>query len=669
MKKYTLKSQKPQPTKDWALSDQLNEEQLAVVTASSGPNLVIAGAGSGKTHTLTYRVAWLIHKGVDPSKILLLTFTNKAARNMTDRVAGLVSHDAKRIWSGTYHSIGNRILRRYAAKMGLPSNFNIIDSEDAASLMDLCVTEAVEDIYAKRIPRGSVLVKILSLCINTQTPVPDLISQKFEHFEGMADIFRNIFALFQTRKLEMGLVDYDDLLLHWKRLLTDFADVREALQAEFEHILVDEYQDTNLIQGEIIDLMSAKYRNLMVVGDDSQAIYGFRGAEYRNILEFGLRYPECRHFKLELNYRSTPQILELANRSIAFNQNQYPKTLRAHRPSGEKPAKLRVRDVYQQADFVAQRILEMADEGVSLDEIAVLYRAHHHAMELQVELTRRGIPYVVRSGIRFFEQAHIKDVLAYLRLLHNPKDELSFIRLAKHFQGVGNKRADQIWKLALNKPDPLRAIASDELLHALPTRVRRSWAHAAALFKELIGTRLTATPDSLVEKVIKGPYDDYLQKSFGDDYKSRAQDLEQLVNFAAQFEDIDRFLGEITLLSSMSGQDILVGGEVPDEKVTLTSIHQAKGLEWHACFVLWLSDGHFPSTNSVDTLEGEEEERRLFYVAATRAKEELYLSHVFTHRTRDNRAVVLRESIFLEELADSPDESQHPFETWILEEV
>jgi len=668
LKKYTLKSTKTSANA-WDPKGELNDQQLKVVTAPTGPNLVIAGAGSGKTHTLTYRVAYLIHQGVDPTKILLLTFTNKAARSMSDRVAGLIASDIKRLWSGTFHSVGNRILRRYASKIGLPQNFSILDSEDAGTLMNACLAEATNDAQLDtRYPRGNVMAKILSLCINTQASVLDILHDKYPYFEDLADPIRDVFGLYQTRKLEMGLVDYDDLLLHWKRLLTDFPAVRAELEALFEHILVDEYQDTNHIQGEIVDLMASKHRNLMVVGDDCQAIYGFRGAEYKNILEFPLRYPECRQFRLEINYRSTPQILNLANRSIAFNPAQFPKQLESHRPDGPLPAKIRVRDTYQQAEFICQRILELADEGVSLNEIAILYRAHYHAMELQVEMTKRGIPYVVRSGVRFFEQAHIKDVLSYLRLIYNPKDELSFMRLAKHYPGIGTQRAADLWKNAQSSPDPLAALASPDLAKSLPKRAASGWSKASNLFESLRRQRLTANPGSLVEAIANGPYNDYLKKSFAEDYTHRSQDLEQLANFAGQFDDVDRFLGEITLLSSISGQDIAVGGQQPDELVTLSSIHQAKGLEWHACFVLWLSDGHFPGANALDSVDGEEEERRLFYVAVTRAKEELYLNHVFTHFGRDRRAVVLRESVFLEELACPGNEEDAPFETWVLEE-
>lgn len=638
--------------------------------APTGPNLVIAGAGSGKTHTLTYRVAYLLDRGVDPSRILLLTFTNKAARNMTDRVSHLISGDIKRLWSGTFHSIGNRIIRQYSSHLGLPQNYTIMDSEDAGTLMNAVLAESTQNAQLQtRFPRGTVLAKILSMCINTQRSVADILETSYPYFLELADPIRDIFALYLTRKLEMGVVDYDDLLLLWKRLLTEVPSVRHELEGRFEHVLVDEYQDTNLIQGEIVDLMVSRHRNLMVVGDDCQAIYGFRGAEYRNILEFPLRYPDCRQFRLEINYRSTPQILDLANRSIAMNPGQFPKTLTPSRPDGPRPAKVKVRDVYQQAAFVCQRMLELADEGISLSDTAVLYRSHHHSMELQVEMTRRGIPYVVRSGVRFFEQAHIKDVLAYLRFLHNPKDELSFLRLARHFPGIGTQRAQQIWRYVQSGADPLKAVSDEELLASLPARARQGWSQASPLFAELRKKRLMQGPANIVQSITTGPYNDHLRREFAEDYESRKGDLEQLASYAAQFDDIDRFLGEITLMSSVSGQDIAVGGQQPDEYVTLSSIHQAKGLEWHACFVLWLSDGHFPSASSLESPEGEEEERRLFYVAVTRAKQELYLCHVFTHIARDRRAVLLRESVFLSELAlDGLRDEDNPFESWELEE-
>ncbi len=666
MKRYTLKDEKhAQSVTGVDYSSTLNEQQRAVVEAPDGPLLVIAGAGSGKTHTLTYRVAKLLDRGVAPDQILLVTFTNKAARAMTDRVSGLVGTDLRQLWSGTFHSIGNRFLREFGNKLGFPDNYTILDSEDAATLMSASLAETQHDTTETRFPRGRVLSRVFSYCVNTQRTVQEVLHEHYRYFEPLHEPIREVFQIYQSRKLEMGLMDFDDLLLNWKRLLVEFDDVREQISRRFRYVLVDEYQDTNHLQGEIVDLMVAHHSNLMVVGDDCQSIYRFRGAEYRNILEFPERYPECQQYKLEVNYRSTPEILELANRSILNNHNQFQKKLRPARPSGFRPALVHLKDVHQQSAFIAQRILELADEGAPLDEIAVLYRSHHHSMELQVELTKRGIPYVVRSGVRFFEQAHIKDVISYLKFMFNPKDELSFLRLAQHYRGVGTKRAQQIFNTASAMGDPMAHVGSAEVMNSLPSRVQQTWGDASNLLGDLRRKRLNGQPADLIDAIVDGPYRSYLERNF-DNAENRIGDLEQLSNYAAQYDDLDRFLGEITLLSSMSGQDIQVGGEQPDEYVCLSSIHQAKGLEWEAVFLLWVSDGAFPSNNALDSSEELEEERRLFYVATTRAKDELYLAHVLTSRGRDNRVTMLRESQFVDELRTGSEEHD-PWEEWIID--
>lgn len=663
MKQYALKRKPKAGTSSIEWDRVLNPQQQAVVQAGSGPLLVVAGAGTGKTHTLTHRVAWLLSQGVSVDSILLLTFTNKAAIEMIGRVGGLVDQDVHRqLWGGTFHHVGLRVLRRWATRLGYPERFSVLDPEDAAILMKYCIHETGVDTTRRRFPRASTLTGVLGYCINTQRTVEEVLEDRHVEYLDLADEIRRCFHAYQAKKIEVGALDFDDLMLGWKRVMVECDDVRRELTGRFEHVLVDEYQDTNALQGELVDLVASTHRNLMVVGDDCQSIYGFRGAEYRNILEFGDRYPDFQQFRLEINYRSTPQIIELTNRSIAHNEHQFPKTLRAERGTGERPALLKVRDVYQQADFVCQRILELADEGFSLNDVAVLYRAHHHAAELQVELARYGIPFVVRSGVRFFEQAHIKDVLAYLRFIFNPRDELSFVRFAQHYRGVGSSRAHDLWKSVRTADDPLSAATAPQLAHALPERAARNWAHCAGLLSQLRSQRLTASPHEMLDTIVHGPYREYLEANF-ENAENRLGDIEQLGHYAEQYGDLDRFLGEVSLMATPSGQDILVGGDKPDEHVTLSSIHQAKGLEWRACFVLWLSDGQFPSANAAS--EDLEEERRLFYVAATRARDELYLCHVFMQTRRDRSRVVLRESPFLEELR-RPKPEDEPFESWTL---
>lgn len=679
MKRYTLKSTREN---DGADNNQslnfegvLNEQQLAVVKAGAGPLLVIAGAGSGKTHTLTYRMAYLVERGVLPERIMLLTFTNRAASAMTTRAAALLGVDIDRLWGGTFHSIANRILRREAPRLSYPRDYTIIDFEDSVTLMKACLSEAKIRSVDSKFPNEKVLLRILSFCINTQQKVERVIHDQYPYFAHLGANIRQIFVLYQTRKLEMGLMDFDDLLLNWLKLMRDHEDLRTHYASQFEHVLVDEYQDTNHIQGQIVDYLASVHGNLMVVGDDSQSIYAFRGADYRNILEFPSRHPDCKQFKLEINYRSTPEILALANRSIAHNGRQFKKNLQAVKPSGPLPAHVRLRDANQQAQFVAQRIEDLMDEGVPLSEIAVLYRAHHHSLELQVELTRSKIPFIVRSGMRFFEQAHIKDVLAYLRFAFNPKDELAFMRLARQWPGIGDKRAENIWLFISSQENPLQATADPRLLATLKGAAQASWQTAAALLLHLHNARESANPEnnpesspgSMISTILESEYHNYLLKTY-ENAAVRLADLDQLATYADQFASLDEFLGEVSLLATISGQEVGVGGDTdnnPENFVCLSSIHQSKGLEWEACFVLWLSDGEFPHSNAATDPAQLEEERRLFYVAATRAKSQLYLCHPTVRTGRDRFTVVLRESQFIEELQRHNQDSL--WEDWIID--
>ena len=648
--------------------NDLNEQQRKVVKAGSGPLLVIAGAGSGKTHTLTYRMAHLVERGVDPQNILLLTFTNRAARSMTGRASTLVGLNVNRLWSGTFHSTANRILRQHAGRLDYPTDYTIIDREDASTLMKACISDADVENLQKRFPGPKLLVNAFSFIRNTDLTLPEVLDDKYPYFAHLREPIGRILNLYERRKKSMGLMDFDDLLTNWHRLVDEHDDIRQQLSAQFEHVLVDEYQDTNHLQGLIVDAMSSVHGNLMVVGDDCQSIYAFRGADYRNILEFPDRYPDCREFRLEINYRSTPQILELANQSISYNTDQYDKTLRAHRPEGPMPAHVHLKDANQQAAFVCQRILELIDEGLELEDIAVLYRSHHHSMELQVEMTRCDIPFVVRSGLRFFEQAHIKDALAYLRFLFNPKDELSFMRLVQQWYGIGQKRAGDIWMFLSSQPDTLAAIENERLRDNMPGRAATSWRQASELLAELRQMRIAESPDALLSAMLDSDFVDYIQSSY-ENADNRIKDLEQLANYAAQFESLDTFLGEISLLSGVSGQEIGVGEADDDQYVCLSSVHQAKGLEWSAVFILNLAHGEFPHRRALEDDDGIEEERRLFYVATTRARDELYLCHPFTRSNRGSSGpVVQRESKFVEEIIEDCEKegSELPFEQWSI---
>src|SRR6476659_152864 len=449
MAKYVIKRDAGSlPERLTRYKQELNEEQFRAVTAKPGASLVVAGAGSGKTRVITYRVAYLIEQGVSPQRILLATFTNRAAREMLRRVETLTgSQNVHRVWGGTFHRIANMILRRHAVSIGYSQNYSILDSEDARDLINLCIEDAAIDTKSKRFPKPEVLQDIFSFANNTDLPIENVIAGKYPYFEMLTQQIKRVDIVYQTRKSERNVMDYDDLLLNWKRLLIEKPDIAELYAERFQHILVDEYQDTNRLQAEVIDLLAVKHRNVMVVGDDAQSIFAWRGAEFTNIYEFPKRYPEANVFKLETNYRSTPEILGLANVSIANNKKQFPKRLTAVKRSREfKPALVPCSDVEQQAAFVASRILELRDEGTSLEDIAVMYRSHYHSIELQLELSRRNIPYRVQSGVRFFEQANIKDVISYLRIIVNPRDELAWKRILKMIPGIGKATANRIYE-------------------------------------------------------------------------------------------------------------------------------------------------------------------------------------------------------------------------------
>ena len=705
IRRYTLKQPaKPQKQYRVRYEEDLNSEQLEVVMAGEGPMLVIAGAGSGKTRALTYRVSRLIEDGVDPSDILLVTFTNKAAREMLSRVEQLVTIDTRRIWGGTFHSIGNRLLRLHADAIGYRSNFSIMDSEDAKEMMESAVSSLGIKTLEKRFPKGDVLIDIYSFLINTRTPLEIHLEQNYPHFAMYRDEIVNVFRRYRERKREANAMDFDDLLLNWKLLLEEKPEIAEPLKRRYRYILVDEYQDTNKLQADVIDGMSSVRRNVMVVGDDAQSIYSFRGASFENILTFPLRFPDSKIYKLETNYRSTRQILNLANASIAANRFQFQKELQAVRGDGPDPAVVGTDDVFEQASFVAQRILELRDEGEHLSDIAVLYRSHYQSLELQMELSRRLIPYEIRSGVRFFEQAHIKDVLAYLKVVTNSRDELSWKRMLKLYPKVGEKTASEVWGRIGSAPNPL-----DVFLNTLPSP-RSAGRGAGGEGRALAGSleslrsvlRLIASesmrhnPSETIRLIVERGYADYARSKFPN-ASARLDDLEQLSQYALRYEDVEQFLDEVALANPIAGEDVAVVGP-EDEKIVLSSVHQAKGLEWRIVFVIWLADGRFPSQRALRVpggiirvdptrvhealpllegtisdapvvdeqgtrelvIPGEEEERRLFYVAVTRAQQELYLVFPVMARDRGGMDILMEPSRFVRELPGDL------YEKWVI---
>jgi DNA helicase II / ATP-dependent DNA helicase PcrA len=650
---------------------ELNQQQLAAVTAPPGPLLVIAGAGSGKTRTLTYRVAYLLENGIDPRNILLLTFTNKAAREMLGRVVNLLPIDASGLWGGTFHSIGNRILRRHGTAIGYSSGFTIMDREDQKDLIDAVVASAGIDPKEIRFPKGDVLAEIFSFVVNTENPLEELLAEKFPYFLPLLEKIEDVRERYEKKKKATNSMDFDDLLQKTLSMFQQHERIAEIYRRQFQFILVDEYQDTNKIQADLVDLLARDHRNVMVVGDDAQSIYSWRGANFQNILEFPKRYPDAQVFKIEMNYRSVPEILEVANAAIAANVHQFRKHLTATRESKAlRPALVALNDGGEQAQFVAQRILELRDEGVDLNEVAVLYRAHYHAVELQLELSRRGIPYQITSGIRFFEQAHIKDVTAFVRVVANPRDEVAFKRMVKLLPGIGNRTAENLWQRwtaegdagADRRPGAPSTEVSDpgdspapgynfgERLRALavPGKSKKSWEQLTHTLEEIAPDGLPNAPSEMVTSVVEAIYDDYAKANFTN-YELRREDLSQLAIFARQFKDVHEFLSQLALISNVDAEAGLA--QLNDkEAVNLSSVHQAKGLEFHTVFVIWLTDGMFPSNRSLDTRDALEEERRLFYVAITRARDELYLTYPQMRLGGGYGEVFQRPSRFLQEI-------------------
>ncbi len=663
---------------------ELNEQQLAAVTATPGPLLVIAGAGSGKTRTLTYRVAYLLENGIDPRNILLLTFTNKAARQMLERVANLLPVDASGLWGGTFHSIGNRMLRRHGSALGYSSGFTIMDREDQKDLIDTVVAAAGINPKEIRFPKGDVLAEIFSFVINTETPIDALLAEKFPYFLPLLEQIKDVHVRYEKKKKSTNSMDFDDLLEKTLRMLKEHEHIADFYRRQFQFILVDEYQDTNKIQADFIDTLAAEHRNVMVVGDDAQSIYSWRGANFKNILAFPERYPDAQVFKIELNYRSVPEILHVANAAIAANVKQFRKELAATRTSNAfRPAVVGLNDGSEQARFIAQRILELRDEGIALDDIAVLYRAHYHAIELQLELSRRGIPYVITSGVRFFEQAHVKDVTSFVRFVANPRDEVAFKRMVKLLPGIGNKSADnhwRAWEASLGDSAPVAGIGDPgqngeatpaaettpipagitdpgystinfgELLRAIPVgaKSKKSWEQLAHTLDEIAPGGRANPPSEMITSIVEAIYDDYAKANFTN-YELRREDLNQLAAFARQFKDVNEFLSQLALISNIDAEPAL-DQSTDTEAVNLSSVHQAKGLEYHTVFVIWLTDGMFPSTRSLETRDAIEEERRLFYVAITRARDELYLTFPHMRLSGGFGDVFQRPSRFLKEI-------------------
>jgi len=604
-----------------AAFDELNAEQRAAVTHRGGPLLVLAGAGTGKTTTLCSRVAWLVAEGAMPQGLLLLTFTRRAAREMVARAGALLgSNTAGTVAGGTFHSTAHQLVRVHAAALGLPPNFGVLDPSDACDLLDLLREERGLAERRSRFPRKGTLLDIYSRCVNAQQPLSEVVAASFpwceEHVEELVALFR----LYGERKRELALLDLDDLLLYWHALAHDEV-LGAQMDAMFEHILVDEYQDLNALQVEIVRRLRTERRELTVVGDDAQAIYGFRSASAEHILNFPDHYPDATVVTLEHNYRSTQPILDLANEVAAGATRFYPKRLRADREGGSRPQLVFCVDQSAQAHEVCLRVLDAYEQGTALREQAVLMRAGHHSDLLELELSRRKIPYVKYGGIRYLDAAHVKDFLSLLRLTDNPADQLAWFRILQLLEGVGpvtaRRALDTLDLDSLDNTAQLaeRWLAVEQLLKE-PARqgaVRLISALTWSAEQPTVGPRVERLRDALAP-LIRNHYKDGA---------TRLRDLDELTRAAAEAHSLSIFLAELALDPPSSTAALAGPPDLDDDYLILSTVHSAKGLEWDAVHVIAASDGNFPSDMALTTPEGLEEERRLFYVALTRARHTL----------------------------------------------
>ncbi len=628
---------------------ELNPEQLAAATAADGPMLALAAAGTGKTRTIVYRVAYLVEQGIDPGRILLLTFTNKAAHEMLERAAALVGAGIGDLWGGTFHHMANRMLRRYAPVVGYRNDYTILDREDSLSLIRKAVRACGVD--RRDFLKPEALAGLFGGAANRDRALADFIAERLiGHPVDPTDVIR-VHRKYTENKQQAGAMDFDDLLVFGLELFRREPRILQQYQERFLYVLVDEYQDTNPIQSEWVDRVAAQHRNLMAVGDDFQSIYSWRGADYRNILTFPERYPDARIVKLETNYRSTPDILIVANRCIAGNPRQFQKIIRPTRPAGRKPELARPPDGNAQAAEVLERIAALRRDGEPLSEIAVLYRAHYHALELQLNLTRAGIPFVLTSGIRFFEQAHIKDVCSLLRILHQPADMLAFTRLLGLLPRVGERTVETIWKKLGYVFDAWNPAQQDQLRQLLPAPARKPWSAIEPLLDRCRRDQLIVAADDLLQRFTAAFYREYLFQTY-DNADRRMEDIDGLREFIARFDSMDEFLSETALLSNLEASDTVGDSGAAHDALRLSTVHQAKGLEWNNVFVIWLTDGMFPSSRGMadNDDEGEAEERRLFYVAVTRARNRLFLCSPQCRRTASRQTQWCLPSRFLDEI-------------------
>ncbi|MBM3699992.1 MAG: ATP-dependent helicase [Actinobacteria bacterium] len=622
MKEYQLKDLRPQEAKNYSINYQgeLNESQLSAVMIKKGPALVIAGAGSGKTRTLVYRVARLVEDGILPQQILLLTFTRKAAQEMLRRASNLLDSRCGHVSGGTFHSFANQVIRRYAKYAGLAENFTILDRKDAEDVVGFIRNRDGFYKNKKRFPRKDTIADIISKAVNKDCRIKDIIRDQYPHFLEHWEAIEKIKASYSDYKLSKSILDYDDLLIYLEKILSQNEDIRKKVSTFYKYIMIDEFQDTNKLQAKIAYLLASEHKNIMVVGDDSQSIYSFRGANFKNIMDFPQTFPDAALIKLEQNYRSTQPILDFTNRIIHFAKEKYDKNLYTKKEGEGKPVFIETENENYQSRFIIQRVLELREEGVELQDMAVLFRSSWQSMDLEIELNTHNIPYTIYGGIKFSEAAHIKDVLSFLKVSYNPMDSVSWTRALLLLEGIGPKTAGDITSKIVEE-----GAGIDFLKNGL--HEKKKYCSCLRNLQEVLN--FTGRPDdsiSFTEK-LKNVIDFYtpLLKEKYDDFNRRLDDLSSLENIASRYKDLESFLSDITLEPVDESQFKVTPEDNEDEKLILSTIHSAKGLEWHTVFIIFLIDGYLPSSYSLNSSEEIEEERRLLYVASTRASQNLYL--------------------------------------------
>ena len=614
--------------------DALNPEQLRAATAGEGPVLIIAGAGTGKTMTLASRVAWLVSQGIDPGRIMLLTFTRRASNEMLRRARGALGETANRtlasIWGGTFHSVANRLLRTYGEAIGLDPNFTVMDQSDAEDLMDMCRHNDGLIPKEKRFPRKQTCLTIYSRCVNSSDPLDRTLAAFFPWCVEWEPKLRLLFKSYTEAKQERHVLDYDDLLLYWFHLLGDKTLVT-LLNERFDHILVDEYQDTNRLQSSILRRMRSIVHNLSVVGDDAQSIYSFRAADVRNILDFPDEFPGATVVTLETNYRSTRPILDATNRIIGLSRKRHAKELRSAKGSGTKPALVTCEREEDQTDFVVEKVLEHNEKGLGLRRQAILVRTAHWSDHLEVELTRRNIPYRKFGGLKFLEAAHIKDLMSFLRVLENPRDQLAWTRILRLLEGVGPAMAGRACEAVAGSGGDAAALE----LVAAPAPVQAELGKLANLVRSLSRKKGGGNVASDIER-IRAFYDPLIERLY-ENPDPRRRDLEQLEQISSAYSSRQVFLSELTLDPPQSTGDLAGPPSRDDDWLTVSTIHSAKGCEWDVVYVIHASDGILPSDMATGERDQIEEERRLLYVACTRAKEHLYVLHPLRYYVKGRR--------------------------------